>query len=283
MSDFISMKSDIDRSVNFVSNHLVGFVETRYVRKTEEYFIAYLSSQTGCNHGCQFCHLTATGQKRFDDCDIDQMLSQAKAIYGHYDRDTTAKYMHYNFMARGEPLSNVYIQNHGDELLYELGRLSKARNLPSKFNISTIMPIKNKRSLTDIFGITSPTIYYSIYSANEEWRDKWLPAALPVREALSELAEYQKMSKKVVKFHSAFIKNENDNLDEIRMMMAMIQRRRISGEFNIVRYNPYSLQQGAESERLSDIVDLIGEYMPVKVIPRVGFDVKASCGMFVQN
>jgi hypothetical protein len=37
------LNSQIDRSVNFVEEQLVGFLESRFVRKCDEYFIAYLS------------------------------------------------------------------------------------------------------------------------------------------------------------------------------------------------------------------------------------------------
>ena len=49
--------------------------------------------------------------------------------------------------------------------------------------------------------------------------------------------------------------------------------------FNIVRYNPYSASQGVESSNLSEIQ----EVLKAKIISRVGKDVKASCGMFVQG
>lgn len=56
------LKSQLDSSVNFVETQLVGFLESRYVRREPRYFVAYLSSQTGCNRGCGMCHLTVTGQ-----------------------------------------------------------------------------------------------------------------------------------------------------------------------------------------------------------------------------
>lgn len=58
-------------------------------------------------------------------------------------------------------------------------------------------------------------------------------------------------------------------------------------EFNLVRYNPAALDQGVESsdEVISRNIKIICNRFnwesKVQVIPRVGFDVKASCGMFV--
>jgi len=35
------LNSEIDNSVNFVEEQLIGFLESRFVRKCDDYFIAY--------------------------------------------------------------------------------------------------------------------------------------------------------------------------------------------------------------------------------------------------
>lgn len=288
MSKIKVLNSQIDKSVNFVEEQLVGFLESRFVRKCDEYFIAYLSSQTGCNRGCTFCHLTATGQTSFIDSSHNDFVAQAIQVFKHYRKETKpAKYMHYNFMARGEPLANKILLDSGDELLQKLGQVAKEEGLPSKFNISTIMPITLKKSLPEIFNYINPTIYYSLYSTNECWRKKWMPAALPIDEALSSLKEYQDFSKKITKIHYAFIQNENDSEDDVHFVCDSIQKANLICEFNLVRYNPASADQGVESPEhiIERNIKILKERFnfngKVQVIPRVGFDVKASCGMFV--
>jgi 23S rRNA (adenine2503-C2)-methyltransferase len=282
------LNSQIDRSVNFVEEQLVGFLESRFVRKCDEYFIAYLSSQTGCNRGCTFCHLTATGQTSFVDSSHNDFMAQAIQIFKHYRKqDKPAKYMHYNFMARGEPLANKILLESGDELLAKLGEVARDEGLPAKFNISTIMPTTLKKPLVDIFNYVSPTIYYSLYSTNLEWRSKWMPAAMNPTSALLMLREYQDFSKKIVKIHFPFIANENDSVDDINYLCDLIGNVGLICEFNLVRYNPASPDQGVESseEVIKRNIELITDRFKfnskVQIIPRVGFDVKASCGMFV--
>lgn len=281
-------KSKIDRSVNFVEQQLVGFLESRYVRKTDDYFIAYLSSQTGCNRGCKFCHLTATNQMAFIDSDYQDFLSQAMVVFRHYRKEKhPAKYMHYNFMARGEVLANKHVINDSHEILNALADLAVRENLNPKFNVSTIMPLTLKKSLTDIFQIITPTMYYSLYSVNEDFRKKWIPAAMPVGQALDLLKDYQDMTKKIVKIHFAFIKGENDSPSDLNKMCFEIKKRKLLCEFNLVRYNPFSPIQGEESDEdtISENLDLLQHHFAGKVqmIPRVGFDVSASCGMFVDK
>lgn len=282
------LNSTLDHSVNFVEQQLVGFLESRFVRKCDEYFIAYLSSQTGCNRGCTFCHLTATGQTSFTDSSHNDFMAQAIQIFKHYrNQNKPAKYMHYNFMARGEPLANQILLDSGDELLSKLGQVAKDEGLPAKFNISTIMPLSLKKSLVDIFHYSNPTIYYSLYSTNPVWRKKWMPGAMEVSKALDILSEYQDFSKKIIKIHFPFIAGENDSPEDINGMCDAIDKAGLVCEFNLVRYNPASEDQGIESSDLvigQNIHSLIERFKfntKVQIIPRVGFDVKASCGMFV--
>lgn len=282
------LKSQIDQSVNFVEEQLVGFLESRYVRKVDDYFICYLSSQTGCNRGCKFCHLTATGQMAFTDSDYQDFLNQAVQVFRHYRReDKPAKYMHYNFMARGEVLANKHIIANADEILLPLASFASKEKLNPKFNVSTIMPLTLKKSLTDIFRIVTPTMYYSLYSVNSDFRKKWLPAAMPLDQALDLLKDYQDMTKKIIKIHHCFIKGENDSTDEVYEMCRVLRDRKLRCEFNLVRYNPFSPEQGEESseETIADNLRTIETHLrgKVQMIPRVGFDVSASCGMFVDK
>lgn len=283
--------SKLDRSVNFTEEALAGFLESRYVRKVEDYFICYLSSQSGCNRGCKFCWLTATKQTKFEDALPVDFLSQASKVLKHYNREIhPAKYMHYNFMARGEILNNQYILKDADTILFNLGKLATSfdPNLGVKFNVSTIMPKDLNKTLRDIFKVIHPTIYYSFYSANSDFRKKWLPNAMDVDKAFSLLKEYQDYSKKKIKIHHCFIKGENDSVEDVHLMIDKIQEFKLDYEFNLVRYNPYSEVQGEESpdEVIQRNLDIISRLLPgdgkVQMIPRVGPDVYASCGQFVQ-
>ncbi len=283
-----TLVSSIDQSVNFVEKQLTGFLQSRYVRKVQEYFICYLSSQSGCNRGCKFCHLTATEQnKDINDSDYQDYVSQAIQVFRHYRKESKAKYMHYNFMARGQVLSNKYMLDQADDILMALAHLSVKQNLNPKFNMSTIMPANLNKSLTDVFRVITPTMYYSLYSMNNDFRKKWMPAAMNPEDAFDLLKQYQNMTKKIVKVHYAFIKDQNDSVDDINAICDIVDRKNILCQFNLVRYNPFSPVQGEESseEVIKRNIDLLSERFigKVQIIPRVGFDVKASCGMFVEK
>jgi 23S rRNA (adenine2503-C2)-methyltransferase len=116
---FTAHRSAHDASVNWDRPADVGRLEARYVRRCPDYFVVYLSSQTGCAQGCRMCHLTATGQTRLRDATADEMVEQARTVLDHYRREAPpARRVHFNFMARGEPLANRALLSDADGLLY---------------------------------------------------------------------------------------------------------------------------------------------------------------------
>ncbi len=288
----MKLESKIDASANFVERHLTGFLESRYVSKVDDYFICYLSSHNGCNQGCRFCHLTTTRQTMFEEATFTQLQNQATEVMRHYLEAVAggrprAKCVHVNFMARGEPLLNRVITGGGgafnDQSIFRT--LHAQFGLPTKFNISTIMPVNGPVDLTVAFPMITPTIYYSMYSVTDYFRRKWLPAAMNVDSALTLLAEYQRFSKKILKIHYTFIRGENDDRQSVQRLCDALNDHKLHVEFNLVRYNPASLEQGEETpeDERWRLLQLIASQLngKVKVIPRVGFDVKASCGMFM--
>jgi adenine C2-methylase RlmN of 23S rRNA A2503 and tRNA A37 len=284
------LRSKEDASVNFVDQRERGIFESRYVRRCDDYFVAYLSSQTGCNRGCAMCHLTATDQTSFIHSDVDDFRKQAEQVCGEYAESVDkgapeARYMHYAFMARGEPLANRSILNKSREVLNALGEVAEQMTgLPAKFCVSTIVPKTLTQSLIQVFPYVTPTVYYSLYSMQPEFRAKWLPGAMDPHTALDMLVAYQRFTKKTIKIHHALIAGENDSEGDAYHICDALNWRQLRCEFNIVRYNPASAEQGREASE-SDIDAYVGVVkahgFPIKVVSRVGHDVKASCGMFV--
>lgn len=282
------LSSEQDRSVNFVEDQRFGSIESRFVRKCAEYFICYLSSQTGCNRGCTFCHLTATRQTSYDDVDLHGFLRQARRVLSHYHgEDTPAKFVHFNFMARGEPFASYSFLENADEILTELGKLAAFEGLASRCNVSTIMPLTTKKPLREVFRFAKPTIYYSLYSMDEAFRRARMPGAMDPREALARLKSWQDFSGQIVKIHFPLIAGVNDSVFEIGEITRAIQAHDLRVDVNLIRYNPPTPDQGVEStpEVYADRRDMLERRLGgnVQIIPRVGFDVKASCGMFVDG
>jgi adenine C2-methylase RlmN of 23S rRNA A2503 and tRNA A37 len=90
------------------------------------------------------------------------------------------------------------------------------------------------------------------------------------------------------KLHWAFIAGQNDDVATVEAIIEAVASIGLRVNINIVRYNPFSSDQGTEppEEILRRNAALLRDGLPgsrVKVVTRVGSDVQASCGMFVAD
>lgn len=289
--------SELDLSVNFehrFTDH-PGMLEARFVRRTDEYFIVYLSSQTGCEQACRMCWLTATGQNKSRGVTVEEYLQQAREVLGYYAEQidkgaVKAKQVHFNFMARGEPLANKIFLDNADVVLRGLRDLAHDLGLEPKYLISTIFPTAaSGYPLTEVFKDPDvyPEIYYSVYSLDERFRKRWLPRAVHPYHAMELLRHWQNKTGKVPKVHYAFIRDENDELADVKKICDALDLFRLRVNWNVVRYNPpegHRSQEALEGQILY-LAGYVRRRFPearVKVIPRVGTDVQASCGTFLK-
>lgn len=297
MTEYIAHHSQLDRSVNFektFDDHK-GRLEARFVQRDPDYFIVYLSSQTGCKQACRMCWLTATGQTDTRDVTMEEYFEQAEQVFEHYSDmfrnnvvGSSATRVHFNFMARGEPLANKHFLANADEILRGLKRIAERWCLEAKFLISTIFPKEFQGySLTELFNDPEvyPEIYYSAYSFDPTFRKRWLPKANIPEHALGQLRNWQITTGKTPKIHYAFINGENDSIGDVKKIIDSIKRFHLTVNWNIVRYNPPNdkSKEAIEGQVLY-LAGYIRSRLPearVKVVPRVGTDVKASCGTFL--
>lgn len=287
-----TLHSELDQSVNVVLDAPDGGkFEARYVRRCPEYFIVYISSHSGCNKACRMCHLTATGQTMFGEASCDDMIRQAGVVLAHYDEQTNegvepAQRVNYNWMARGEPLANAQLRRRWMATRARLSLLARWRKLEARYHISTIMPAGHGLEDLSWLNGSGVTIYYSIYSTDPTFRKRWLPKALPVDEALRYLTHWQEILDGEVVLHGPFIEGEND--DE-RTVLNIVRAVQDSGlrvkRFNHVAYNPPNdkSREAAPEVIQARLAQFADWGIPTRQVPRVGFDVKASCGMFVNQ
>jgi 23S rRNA (adenine2503-C2)-methyltransferase len=293
MPEFTTIASSLDESVN----HVVpaddgGFFEARYVRRVPSRWICYLSSHSGCDKACRFCHLTATGQTMMKPATMETYLAQAEKVFGSYrirleGGAAPADKVHFNFMARGEPLENPVVLAQGDALFASLGAIAAQHGLIHAHKVSTILPKTLKHDLSTVLADPASQLYYSLYSVDAGFRKRWLPKALPVDEGLDLLSHYQRATGREFILHWAFIKGENDSQAHIEKLLDAVASRGLRAKFNLVRYNPHSGRHGVETDevRLQALFDQVACALGSsgsRIVQRVGFDVKASCGMFVE-
>jgi 23S rRNA (adenine2503-C2)-methyltransferase len=287
---FERFESAKDVSVNWIAKgRRHGFLEARYVRRTAKKLVVYVSVATGCKQACRMCHLTATGQTKMEQASTDDIVRQSRQVLEWYDANSSgAEVVHFDFMARGEPLDNPNVLADGHELLSRLASEARCRGLFPKFLISTIIP-RSFREYTfcDVFPVIHPEIYYSIYSMDEKFRKRWLPKAVPAEDGLMLLKGWQERTSKIPKLHFPLIGGANDSPENAIAICRAVRAAGLRVNVNLIRYNPYSEAHGYEPSY--DVYEqnaaTFREHLPdanVKIITRVGLDVNVACGMFVK-
>ena len=282
-------RSSLDASVNFTRpTDDGGMFECRYVRRNDEYFIAYVSSHTGCRHACRFCHLTQTGQTSFTPASVADLCEQMETVLDHHDRQAPGpRRMNVNFMARGEPLSSAPLMMGFSDFAARAGEAAAARNLDLRLNISTIMP-EDSASLNLAKSLCHGPVrlYWSLYSLDPSFRKRWLPRSQDPTIAADRLAAWQELTGGDLILHWALIEGENDSAENGRRIAEFVRERGLRARLNLVRYNSHGEKTGREASPMSyarTLAALSGAMkLPgSKVVARVGLDVKASCGMFM--
>ena len=305
MHEFQRLNSEEDNSVNWVIPSSDGlFFETRLVEREDGHYIIYVSSQSGCVQKCKFCHLTQTGQfvNITNACSLN-LKHQLKTVVAEglskYQEQGKIKRLSIAYMARGEPLDRQnflydFLETK-EEIIPELLNKAGLGDLPLKYKVSTIFPIsraKNFENILQVLGSEDDNnvfLYWSLYSLQNSFRKKWLPNASDpylLRGMLKDF--YEKTNGRLV-IHSAWIAGENDTETQVIDLAEFLQENFPRIRFNHVTYNPYYKQSGEVGcESPQDIIKrnhdiLIDHGINVKSIKRVGYDVKASCGMFVDK
>jgi 23S rRNA (adenine2503-C2)-methyltransferase len=315
-----TIRSLKDPSVNFIFNYQKGNVEARYVRKTKEYISAYVSSHSGCRLKCKMCFLTHNQSTSFDHVTLDSYREQLQMVLDEHQRAREylpehlpdnillpkvdisevlpkvnlsevlqQKRCNVNFMARGDVMANRHIINSWPAIYNMMDELCGKYQLKFKPNLSTIMPhTVRDRSLASIFGDRSKStyMYYSLYSTDPAFRKEWLPNALPFRESLDKLKEFQISGGPIVTFHWSLIKGHNDGLEDTMKMVDVLKEYQFNAKVNIVRYNnhPSLPCEEADQSRIDEIFKLVDDGLNNNdksyIVPRIGTDAFVSCGMF---
>ena len=298
----IKLQSTVDASINHViQTQDGGFWESRWVQRDPSYGIIYVSSQSGCDQSCRFCHLTATRQTQTTQATVEDFVLQARrvleSVQALVEQDAgwvKPEKIHINFMARGEPLLNPEVV-HPQTMLWDALEQVVHEVLPGVlvyFKVSTIMPqtwwawMKEKPHQVTLPLDPRVQLYYSLYSLNPQFRKRFVPKAMDPHLALDLLVQHQGRTGQEMVIHHALIQGQNDDLHTIDAWLSAVQERGLRVKFNLVRYNPPHASAGVETEEdqlqlnFQHIQHVLG-HPDSRIVPRVGWDVKASCGMFI--
>lgn len=227
--------------------------------------------------------------------------------------------VHINFMARGEPLDNDNLINGHSELFEYFNKTLQEKIITFKIlkiKISTILPIslllkvQNNKFSKNWFSFLqheNVEIYLSTYLSGYDGNTtKLTPKSLVVKafdcdKLYCDNNQYYHFFAKYffnylknrLTIHFAFIELYNDNYTAINKLNVVIKEynklnvHSHKTKVNIVRFNsPIDNLRETDADQIDHLMSVIKSAnscfeTPVKLIPKVGYDVKASCGMFI--
>ncbi|MDQ0135835.1 adenine C2-methylase RlmN of 23S rRNA A2503 and tRNA A37 [Neorhizobium galegae] len=223
---------------------------------------------------------------------LEDILIQAETVISALQElNITVKNLHFNFMARGDVVSNVDLVRSWNDVELGLSSLAQRKNISANAAIlvSTIFPRKiGFEYIENLLKSKITNIYYSYYSKKDSFRRRWLPNSQSVEESCIFLKKFHEASGKRPRFHFCFINGQNDSTEDLDDLIDVASDFSPFFDVNIVRFNPPPGSNYTESpeERVLENVEYLRKYLPnsnVKIISRVGYDVKASCGMFLED
>lgn len=302
--------SKLDSSVNYLINN---GLEARFVQRDPEQVIVYLSSHYGCDQACRMCHLTQMGLTSTQATSEEEFKLQIHTVLQDYFLNTgkIPESINFNYMARGELLLNQHSRLMNGEDVLDLEQLADKEifkvfieqacedNIPlPRVNhyVSTIFPkallnpvpsIDYPIALYELLGSFNYTVFWSLYSLREEFRKRWLPKAMDPHyavEMLWDYCDYPITPTPVI--HHALIKGENNTEEDAYAITRFLEVSDLKYRVNLVRYNPFSSEQSDECsdenyERVARVFREAEGCERVQIVPRVGPDVAASCGTFL--
>jgi adenine C2-methylase RlmN of 23S rRNA A2503 and tRNA A37 len=191
-----------------------------------------------------------------------------------------------NFMARGEPLANPYLTEGFGFFAHPATREAARRGMQVRFNLSTVFPADQEVDLVRAFAGFPVIPYWSLWSVDPGFRKRWLPRAEAPERSLERLLRFQAATGREVVLHWGLIAGQNDREEDLDGILRLLSGSGLSARLNLVRYNSFSGRTGAEAgpDRLERFLEVLAPVLGrpgSRVVPRVGRDVFASCGMFV--
>jgi 23S rRNA (adenine2503-C2)-methyltransferase len=269
------IKSKVDNTVKYVFNTDDGILEFSYINKNDGKDIICVPSQTSCNLGCKFCHLTGLNLP---------VRVVANIEYYAYIRHIVDSLKNKNpillisFMGCGEPLLNL------DCIMVAAGTLRDhyiKEYKTVRFAMSSLVPNWNNFKRFQRWVIKDNLLFkfhYSLHTTDEDLRKQLMPAAKPTRISLIE--DYVNSTHNSAEIHYTLIDGVNDKEIDSHHLICLLQNKPIS--VKLLKFN----EKNDVDLKGSDSVfrfkkELEDGGLNVEYYEPPGADIGASCGQFL--
>lgn len=232
-----------------------------------------ISSQIGCNMGCAFC---ASGLiKKSRDVRADEMVRQLLHVQKDLDLEEK-RVSHMVVMGIGEPFDNYdHVMNTIRILNHDLGLAIGSRHM----TVSTCgIPSGIRKFAKEPFQVN---LAISLHAPNDELRSSIMPInrAFPLKELMSAMDDYFKVSNRKVTYEYILLKDVNDSVAHAKQLAGLIKGQHVY--VNLIPYNkveeqPFEQVSPKQAQLFFETLKKAGITATLRM--EHGADIDAACG-----
>lgn len=269
------VSSTLDKTQKFLFTTVYGHVlEISYIDKDDGKDIICVPTQSGCDQGCLFCHMTGTGvvPVNLDALEIVTGVDEVRAILGL----TGEKPLLVSYMGCGEPLCNPQETFHSMRLLH--------KSIPKiRFAMATILPKDSEEAFIQLgkqikFENMNLKVHLSLHFMDDLSRSRWMPSTSGLRPSLDLLRWYRNYTGNRVEIHYTPIDTINDS-EQAMILLAECVGRDIP--VKLLQFNPKKGLKSDPSRKIEFLQKCLSTRNVVnETYTPPGRDIGASCGQF---
>ena len=288
-----------------------GRILTEWVDRGK--YSVFISSSLGCYMKRPFCHLTIkdSAYRKLDSERVEANVKAAIESEAARRPEIRERYVKLCWMGMGDALNqprmvrettirlmdwilekgyakgldcadlSTVMPRVGDEWIEEFALLNEALSRypanPESFRVE-----QAELSTRSTYERRTPfRLFYSLHSAIQPTRERMVPNAAPLSEAIPKLLALRERGVNVL-LHQLFVEGLNDSLPEVDALVALLSESLSDLELRVLRYNfcdrsPYR-EWTSIDEALSRVAD---SHERLKVQISAGSEVSAACGQFL--
>ncbi|MBQ6216390.1 MAG: 23S rRNA (adenine(2503)-C(2))-methyltransferase RlmN [Erysipelotrichaceae bacterium] len=269
----VSMQTSKDGTKKFLFEMDDGSLVESVLMVFDYGFSACLSSQVGCNMGCNFC---ASGLlKKQRDLRSDEIVSQALMIQRELDKDGE-RLGNIVVMGTGEPFDNYDNVMKAMSIINEpLGLEIGARHI----SISTCGLVPGIRRFAK--ENLQYNLAISLHAPNNALRDTLMPInkAYPLEVLFDALHEYCSLNNRRLTFEYLLLKDVNDSPKQADQIAELLKG--MNAYINLIPYNKVDEKdyETSSDENALRFYDLLKKRnVAVTLRQKKGDDIDAACG-----
>ena len=263
-----------DKTIKVAFRLFDGAIIEGVLIPTENRSTACISSQVGCNLGCEFCATAKLGLRR--NLSVGEIYGQVAEIMKLANEKYNLSLTNIVLMGMGEPLLNY------DNVLKAMEMISSEDGLamsPQRITLSTVgLPRMIKKLADDKVKFN---LAVSLHSANDKKRSEFMP--VNQRNSLTELRDalvyFNEKTGQRITFEYLLMEGLNDSLKDAKEFAEYCKSFPV--KINIIEYNSTGDKRFKRSSNTTFdefVTFLKGRNLVVNIRRSRGMDIDAACG-----